>query len=379
MRYSKILTISAISGLSLFVSCSTTIPVRIQHAPEIYIPNIKTASVDIFNTDGNLSLNLVSTGGGIMGSLLQAGADLGSSALLANKEKNKSFSQFHRSGLLQALASNGYYSTKQDNSGELHLGGGLQYSVEDKTSEEIRKDSKGNNQSFQIITRTASVEINLSAIGVNSSVIGGSTIRKVVSARAEGSTLSMARGNISGWEDLVRSAISQSWETTVSKVAPYYVTEMRTLQKGNGGVIKDGNKAAAKNDFKMARALWLEGEKSGKSEDIGASKYNQAIMAEVEGDLPKSLALFEEAKQITGESDWMKDILRIQARIEEEQKIKALSQSTQKEISIVPVQEKNNRMTIDSAAEINSVPAQGKPKYIKNILNKSSSMNEKSK
>ncbi len=322
----KFIRYAFVGGFAWFLSaCSTTVPVQVRKIPEIAVPQAKTASVEDFGVSGSLNLDLVQTGGGVMGGLVQVATDIAATKLLADDKKNAQLARAYQDGLRGAIIRNGYYQIPSAGSGDAKLKGSVRYEVRDDPSTSTTRDSKGDEYLVEQIKRVASVEVQLLVFGKDGQSVGSSVIRQSAVSTGQGRTRADARGALKDWESLVREAMTRTWDPTVHKVAPYTVTEYRTFEKGGSKGVKKGISAAEDGDFLGAQAIWADLQNSSKKDEAGAARYNLAILAEVEGDLPKSLELYESAKALTGESEWSRDIARIRVRMDEERRLAELN------------------------------------------------------
>lgn len=324
MRLQKIafgLALAAFLG-----ACSSTVNLQVRKAPTIDMPGIKVIALDTMVTSGSLNLDLMDTKGGIAGALLGVAVDVGANMALANDSKNKAFSVYQVNGFNQQLLQNGYF-TLSNNNPQARLKGSIVYSVTDTkgSREYTRKDgSKYNNVTMD---RKADVDVQLQVVDARGTVLGANTLHGYASASTEGATSDAARNSLPGWEQLVRDAIARTWVGSVRSVAPYTVTESRTLAKGDSKLISKGNDAAEDGDWTMALSFWNDALQTGNTKDRAAANHNLAIKQELDGNLQASLDLLVQARQIRDDDDWRSEELRLRARIDEEERLRRASKA----------------------------------------------------
>jgi tetratricopeptide (TPR) repeat protein len=320
----------ALLGAMLFAGCATSVRLKIQRAPELNLTGVKTLSLEPFSMSGDLNLNLVNSSNSMLGSLVNAGA--GAAATKLGESKNPALQAEHLQGLQAALYRNGYFKVgdgKADK-GDAIVSGTVYYEVEDDGENKKEKNDEGKTETFYEMTRKAKVTVKFQVKRASGEMIGSSEAVGLATESTKQPTENDARNRIVPWEKLVRSALENAQEPTVQKIAPYFVYETRTFEKGKSADIKAGNKAAKAGQWSEAVAYWQSGGASGDPADKVASVYNLGIYDESQGDLPAALAKFEEAKQLSGKSKYDQDIARTQGLIEEAKKIKVANESRKK-------------------------------------------------
>jgi hypothetical protein len=318
-------------GALLFAGCSTSVRLKIQRAPELNLAGVKSLSLEPFSVSGDLSLNLVNSSNSMLGSLVNAAAGAGANKL--GESKNPALQADHLQGLQSALFQNGFFKVnegKGDKGGDAIISGTVYYEVEDEGQNGEEKDSDGKKVGYYEMTRKAKVTVKFNVKRSTGEMIGSSEATGMAEESTKQPTENDARNRIKPWEKVVREALLAAQEPTVRKIAPYFVYERRTFEKGKSPDIKAGNKAAKAGLWSEAVAYWQSGGASGDPADKVASVYNLGIYDESQGDLPGALAKFEEAKQLSGKPKYDKDIMRTRALIEDARKIKVAEESRKK-------------------------------------------------
>jgi hypothetical protein len=154
-------------------------------------------------------------------------------------------------------------------------------------------------------------------------MMGATEVLSVVDDKATEDSRDHARNNVAEWDALVRQAIQGAQLPSLQKIAPYFVTERRTLAKGDSDVIKDANKTAARGEWQAAAKMWSEAGQAGTGKDRVAARYNLGVYAEVEGRLDDALKLFQQARNESGNEKYATDIARVEQRMAEEAQIRA--------------------------------------------------------
>jgi len=303
-------------------ACVTSIPVKIRRAPELNLVGVKTLDVEPFKVNGNLDLDLGKTGSGVLGAVAGVALDAGVNKLA--ERKHKGIQQEHVDGLRGVIVSDGYYQVVNGSgSTDSKLSGTIQYEVNDEGAEETiteKVDNKKVERKVYTLTRTADVTIRLQATATDGKVWGVTELSRSVRVQQTRDTRDQARDDIEEWDALVRKAVAELQKPTLQRIAPYFVTERRTLEKGDSDTIKEGNKAAARGEWKAASEIWTAAE-SGTGNDKLAATYNLGVYAEVEGRLDDALRLFQEAKGTNPK--YATDVARVEKRMKEEARMKA--------------------------------------------------------
>jgi hypothetical protein len=316
---------------SLWAGCATSVRLKIQRAPELSLPGVKSLKLQPFSVSGDLDLNLVNSSNSMLGSLVNAAAGAGANKL--GESKNPALQADHLQGLQSALFKNGFYEVNDGKTGKASdavMSGTVYYEVEDKGESKEEKDSDGKILHWYEMNRQAKVTVRFNVARSSGEMIGSSEVSGMASESTKEKTENDARNHVTPWEKVVRAAILNAQEPTVQKIAPYFVYENRTFEKGKSPDIKAGNKAAKEGQWDEAVNLWKSGGASSDLADQIASVYNLGIYHEAQGDLPSALASFESAKQLSGKPKYDKDIRRTQTLIDDAQKIKAAETARKK-------------------------------------------------
>jgi tetratricopeptide (TPR) repeat protein len=311
------------AAAALWTGCSTSVRLKIQRAPELNLPGVKSLRLDPFSVSGDLNLNLVNSSNSMLGSLVNAAAGAGATKL--GESKHPALQADHLQGLQSALFKNGFYEVNDGKGGkpiDAVVTGTVYYEVEDEGETQSEKDSDGKVQTWFEMHRKAAVTIRFNVARASGEMIGTSEAKGMASETTKDKTENDARNHVTPWEKVVRAAILNAQEPTVQKIAPYFVYERRTFEKGKSAGIKAGNKAAKDGQWDEAVSAWKSAGASGDLADQIASVYNLGIYHESQGDLPSALAKFEEAKQLSGKPKYDKDIRRTRGLIDDAQKIK---------------------------------------------------------
>jgi len=309
-----------ILGLALAPACSTSIAVQIRRAPELNLPGVKKVRVEGFTVTGNLSLDVVDTGGGVLGALANVAVDAGVNKL--SEGKRQELQTHHMNGFRGVIAGDAYYTVVEGGQ-DATLGGTVTYDVADKGEATSTKDKAGVERKEYTTVRTAKVAVRLNVVSATGQVLGSTEVSASAQNKSVGADRDAARKNLEAWDVLARRAITDTQQPMLQRIAPYFVTERRTLAKGDADAIKNANEKAGNGDWASASAMWTAAAASGSVADKTAAAYNLGVFAEVEGRLEDAVAKFEEAKKLSGDPKYAGDISRVQVRMDEERRIKA--------------------------------------------------------
>ncbi len=320
-----LLKISAVTGLFiLMTSCSSVVQFRVQKAPQIAAGNQgATLVVEDPDMQGQVQLEWVDMPGGLKGALGDLVVQAGMNQILVTPAKNQSFARYASQTLERELMANGHYKLQDKNAG-VRLQSVWNYKVADEKSSKEQTLKDGSKVLMSVLERTARVDMQLRVVNAKGELLGAKTLQGNAKSVAEGSTAQEARRKLADWESLVQTALGQVAPVTVRMIAPYWITQSRTLAKGESDRIKKGNKAAEKGDWTKAVQYWNQEIQSTKNVNRAAAKYNLAIYQESQDRLDESLALLLEARQIKDEDDWFVTEQSLRERIAEANEIKAL-------------------------------------------------------
>jgi len=317
MRSRTLLPVGLASIAFLVSGCASTTRLQIKRAPELSLPGVKTVKVKEFDVSGDLKLDLTS-GGGLLGAVVSAGLDAGVNA--AASKKDEGFQKQNLADLKQAILKNGYYKITDGDNYDALISGSYVYDVEDDGEEGSEKTKEGTRYWYEI-KRKASVKVNFTVADKTGSVIGASDASGATSASTQADNRSRARDNIEGWQSLVRKCFTQSNEALVRKIAPYYVTESRSFEKGDDSRIKDAGKQASEGSWDAAVATW-KSTLSGSPKDKVASLHNLAIYDESQGEVDSALVKYQEVQKLDPSSSHARDVSRTLSRVEEIKRLK---------------------------------------------------------
>lgn len=308
----------------LGTACVTSIPVKIRRAPELNLVGVQTLEIKPFDVSGNLDIDVGNTGKGLLGAVADVALDAGVNKL--GERKHKDLQRHHVQGLKGVIVHDGYYKVADKGAKDGVLSGSVLYEVSDsgESGEVVEKvDGKDQTRKVYTLTRRAKVTVRIQVVDKDGEVLGATDLGAEVQDQVVADNRDHARDEIEAWDSLVRKAIDVTQQPTLKTIAPYFVTETRTLAKGDNDVIKEANKTAARGEWKTAAQMWTDAGRSGTGDDRTACAYNLGVYAEVEGRLDDALKQFEEAKASSGGSKFSADIARVQTRIREEEQIRA--------------------------------------------------------
>jgi len=314
----RILLPVGLASLAFLVSgCASTTRLQIKRAPELSLPGVKTIKLKEFDVSGDLRLDLTS-GGGLLSAVVNAGLDAGVNA--AASRKDEGFQKQNLSDLKQAILKNGYYKVTDGDNYDALITGSYVYDVEDDGEEGSEKTKEGTRYWYQIKRKTTA-KVNFTVADKTGNIIGASDATGSATANTQADTRSQARNNIEGWQTLVRRSFTQSNESLVRKIAPYYVTESRSFEKGDDTRIKDAGKQAAEGSWDAAVATW-KSTLSGTPKDKVASLQNLAIYDESQGEVDSALVKYQEVQKLDPSSSHAADVSRTMSRVEEIKRLK---------------------------------------------------------
>lgn len=349
---SRILLPVGLASIALLVSgCASTTRLQIKRAPEMSLPGVKTIKLKEFDVTGDLKLDLTS-GGGLLGAVVSAGLDAGVNAAAAKKDEG--FQKQNLSDLKQAILKNGYYKITDGDNYDALITGSYVYDVEDDGEEGSEKTKEGTRYWYEIKRKT-NAKVNFTVADKTGNIIGASDASGYTTASARGDDKYQARNNIEGWQSLVRKCFSQSNEALVRKIAPYYVTESRTFEKGDDSRIKDAGKQASEGSWDAAVATW-KSTLSGTPKDKVASLHNLAIYDESQGEVDSALVKYKEVQKLDPSSSHAQDVSRTLGRVEEIKRLKD-AEAARAAATPAPVAPVAAPAAAPTAAPINTAPA----------------------
>jgi Ca2+-binding RTX toxin-like protein len=192
----------------------------------------------------------------------------------------------------------------------LFIGQILSLTENTETKQDTRKDKDGKQVTYTYYQREVTLSFNYSLTRTrDGSMLGPITRNDSMTVANEN------RGSLETPESMVQRIISKNLSTLARDVAPYNVTESRTLENetSKDKVIKQRAKDAAtlaKNgNYKTAQRAFLE-----IYEETGsfAAGYNVGILIEAQGDLEGALSFMQRVYSDTGNPKATSEIANIQ-------------------------------------------------------------------
>ncbi|MEW6516089.1 MAG: DUF6340 family protein [candidate division FCPU426 bacterium] len=346
-----------IASIICFASgCSTTVFLQIKRAPELNLAGAKTIKIDLFTVSGDLSLDENKNEGGstFLGALVGLALDAG--AKKKAEEKHPGIQQAVWSNLQFAVLKDGYYQLTNGSEYDAVITGLVRYSIEDTGGEKTYKDKEMIYKVYEI-ERSVKTRIEFTVSDKSGRVLGASEVNGSGYSISKGEDRARAQQNSMPWDKVVIESLANIHEPFIRKISPYFVTESRTFENGESQLIKEGNQAAQKDDWRRAVELWKQGQTTGLPKDRVAAIYNLGIYEEKEGRLRDALNYFMEAKTISGEEKYSADIARTQARIEEAGKLGVIVPA----VSTPPASVEKHKPETRSKKASASVPVPAKP------------------
>lgn len=316
MQSSRLL-ISAGAAALLLNGCATSTRLQIQRAPEISLPGVKTVKIKEFDVSGDLDLDLVS-GSGLLGAVVNAAVDASANALATKKDS--ALQRQNLADLRQALVQNGYFKLTDGEDYDALISGSSYYEVRDDGDEFESKEDGKTRRGYKI-QRKASSRVRFTVADKTGNIIAASEASGLQTTSSTGDTHSEARDRIESWQPLVRKSFAAADAALVKKIAPYYVTEIRTFETGDDKSIKTANKAAQDGMWDGAISGWKTS-LSGSGKDKAASYHNLAIYDEYKGELDSALVKYQEVQKLAPSTSHAADVARTQTRIEEARKLR---------------------------------------------------------
>ncbi|MDH5178297.1 MAG: DUF6340 family protein [Gammaproteobacteria bacterium] len=323
-----------ISGLVFLSGCSTQVSLMVQRAPEINLKEIRTLNVKPFSVAGTLNLDLDNQAATpqkmsdkkfaleVVKLLLDVN-DAKSAQSYIDKQ-HAEIQETHLRDLTKAIFRNGHFKVNNGNQYQAQLTGDINYDVQDVMETQENKDKHGKVTVSYKLTRTANVAIQFNVLDSNGTMLGTTTVTTKTSDSTTAGDKSKARKKTMDWPFLVKKAIAALHESTINKIAPYYIKETRTLAEGDMKLIKDGNKAAADNNWPTAISLWQTVAKAGNNKDKAAALYNLSVYDELQGDFTHALDKANKASSLHKQKRYTEQVQTLHRRIAEAKEVKEL-------------------------------------------------------
>ena len=316
----KLISLILTLSIALLTGCATTVKMQVKRAPAINLEDTKTIAIDPFSVTGNLDLDLVDSKNNLLGVVTNIAVSVGSNKLA--EAQHDDIQTAHRDGLRNAIFNNGHFQVSSGNNIQATLAGNINYDVVDKLDKNETKDKQGNVVVSYTLNRTAKVSVQMNVNDKKGTMIGSTTLTASSKKQSYGVSKKEARNRTEDWSKLVKKAVKSLHNSTVRKIAPYYVWESRTLAEGDLKIIEKGNDAADDGNWPQAVSMWNEALSAGKTKDKAAALHNLAIYDETQGKLQDSLKKLEEANSMVDESDYAKQLNVIKRRIHEAELLK---------------------------------------------------------
>jgi len=265
-----------------FAGCATRIAVQVERPPAMNTLGIQRLAVMPFTTSSDSPQQK------------QAAAWLTNESLLRIQGTNH-FTLVSSSEVEQIRRARGNVENIAD---ALFSGQVLSLAVKDSTSQGSRKDKEGKTVSYTIYNREVQLSYNYSLTRTRDGSLTG-PVNKSLSIGDS----SEKRAELKTMETLVQELIKSGMSALGRDVAPYRVTENRTLMKETSSDkivkqrAKDAEALVKQGSYKLAQNAFLD-----LYRDTGsfAAGFNTAILIEVQGDLEGAAAFFNEVYNDTG-------------------------------------------------------------------------------
>lgn len=317
----KLINILALAGIITLSGCATTIKMQVKRAPAINLEDAKTLAIEPFSVTGNLDLDLMDSKNNLMGVVTSIAVNVGTNKIAETQHDD--IQTAHHEGLRSAIFKNGHFKVSNSKNAQASIGGNINYDVSDNIQKNESKDKQGNITYFYDLERTAKVNIQLNVNDEKGTMIGSTTLSATQKNSARGATKKEVRNRVEDWSKLVKKAVKGLNDSTVRKIAPYYVWESRRLAEGDLKIIEKGNDAADDGNWTQAVSMWQEALNTGNTKDKAAALHNLGIYDETQGKLEDALKKLEEAYSLVDDNDYAKQIGVIKRRIREAELLKA--------------------------------------------------------
>lgn len=308
-------------SMSLAAGCATGIELQYVKAPEINLSQVKTIKIMPFEVSGELDLDYMNSGNGLGCDLTRTALDAGVDKITENLRSEIQRTELE--AMKHAVVQNGFYRITGGQDFDAQVSGNIHYKVTDKGQAVDEKDRKGKITSSYRIRRTAEVEVAFSVIQKDGAVLGSSTVSGSAEEAGEGDDREKAGRNTAEWQTLVERVLAEQRNAVVCKISPCRVREIMNLEEGGSSYIREGNQAAKNSHWEVAVQFWNQGLSSALPKDRFAALYNLAVYDELEGRLKDALARLEKVCEISGDLKYERDLERLRARIDDQEKLGA--------------------------------------------------------
>jgi len=281
----------------VFAGCATTVSFQVQRPPTLNTLGIQRLAVMPFSTTDDSSLQR------------QAAAWLTNESLSRIQATNH-FTLINASEVERVRAAGGNI---QDLADALFGGQVISAIVQNGSSPATREDKDGNKIAYTIYNREVQIAFNYSITRTrDGSMIGPQTKTLKTSDSNENRT------DLRPAEAMIQSLIQSNMAGLGREVAPYMVTEKRSLMKetSKDKVVKqrakDAEALAKARSYRSAQNAFLDIYR-----DTGsfAAAYNVALLIEVQGNLEEATAFMQRLYRDTGNPKAASEITRLQRAI----------------------------------------------------------------
>jgi len=282
----------------IFTGCATTVDFQAQRPPTWNTVGIQRLAVMPFRTTDGSSLQR------------HAAALLGSESLSRIQAANH-FTMVNSSEIERVRATNGNMENYAD---AIFSGQVISVNVQNTSSQSSYKDKSGATRTRTTYNREVSLSFNIALTRTRDGAEIGSDNKMDL----RNSSSSQDYGSLRSAEDMLQDIIQRNTRTISRYVAPYAVTEQRSLEaetsknkavkqraKDAEAMVKAGNYKAAQNAYQRIY------------QNTGSfpAAYNACLLAEMQGDLQGALALMQQVQNDTGNPKAASEITRLQRAI----------------------------------------------------------------
>ena len=361
------------SFLMLAAGCATSIPIQVKKPAELDIPPVKRVAVADFDMTGSwqfwydnnkdmsfqdLAKKVIMQKLGMENSTRPdpktafPGTEY-SNRLISGLVQNGHYQVMERAELKRIMSEQGLNQTGAfDESKAAQVGklagveamiiGSGTYSISDggawiKVTEKRSKTVTGADGKPQTVVEEVQVQKYEArrdvSMNVTFRVVEIATSRVVASKTNTNSVRLTSRDNseegacksLPDWNPSVSNLAGGLVTQTVRQVAPYFVTQSRTIAGGKTPGMKTALDYAKRGMLDDAKTLWEEAEQLADpklvKDRIGAI-HNLGVYAEVNGDLDKAEERFNTCYKMTGKGSYLDERMRIQNRRKELERLK---------------------------------------------------------
>lgn len=314
-----------ICSMMFFIGCSTTIPISVERAPLVKLPDVQVITVKPLRTQGDIQVGTTSNSSIIR--LIEVNQDQ------LTKRFKLELRQLLQSQITQRVSRSPNLSIVDFKSrADAAIRPQLFLKVQDQGQWIESQDGDGLPISRYSVTRTVEVQLFFDFLHrYTHEVMGSGELRKVLRDTQEDISSRGAHSRLKNWEEMSKSALISLMPQMSKYFIPYRQTYKVKLLEGDDDRLEEGADLAGDSDWVGAKSLWRDvhdrSPGSASNEDRAKAAHNLGVMFEHKANYEWSRKWYEKALKLYSLSEARQGIQRASSAEDQQKKINEMNQT----------------------------------------------------